>query len=287
MGVVAAGVGSLYSTGLIVVVVGVLIVGWSLLSRQFRKVTGPADDAYTLGYQIGYDRGYLEGHATARPTVVTIDGEAVEEPIEPVRPVAPSGWWSWRRPVVVISLGVMAAVMVTGVVIAVAATPPSHVSPKAKAKTVTPALRVPSTVRAPSVQHQSTTKIHLPRATPAATIGGLPRATIPVATLVRPAVRGPATPSSHGAIVPVPIGAPTALFHVAVPAVPAAPPAVAAVPLTAAQQTALDAANAAALTAANAAAAAEATRVAAAAAAAATKAQAAHDAYCVANPTAC
>lgn len=66
--------GAMYSTGLVLIVLGVLVVVWFMLTRQFRAVTQPAKDAYELGFQIGFDRGYLEGRATSRPVVVPMVG---------------------------------------------------------------------------------------------------------------------------------------------------------------------------------------------------------------------
>ena len=58
----------------LLLVFGVYILGWSGLAMVFHRVTKPADDAYSLGFQIGYDRGYLEGRASARPVVVPMAG---------------------------------------------------------------------------------------------------------------------------------------------------------------------------------------------------------------------
>ena len=55
---------------LVLMVIGTMVISGGMLTKIFRGVTRPADDAYELGYQIGYDKGFLEGHRAARPVVV-------------------------------------------------------------------------------------------------------------------------------------------------------------------------------------------------------------------------
>lgn len=61
---------SIYGIALVLLVIGAMAVSGGLVTRVFRGITRPAEDAYELGYQIGYDKGFLEGHRSARPVVV-------------------------------------------------------------------------------------------------------------------------------------------------------------------------------------------------------------------------
>lgn len=60
----------IYGIALVLMVIGAMVISGGLLTRVFRGVTRPTEDAYELGYQIGYDKGFLEGHRSARPVVV-------------------------------------------------------------------------------------------------------------------------------------------------------------------------------------------------------------------------
>jgi len=64
------GIEHLYEVGIVLILVGAMVISGGLMTKVFRGVTRPADDAYELGYQIGYDKGFLEGHRSARPVVV-------------------------------------------------------------------------------------------------------------------------------------------------------------------------------------------------------------------------
>jgi len=59
-----------YGIALVLMVIGAMGISGGLMTKVFRGVTQPAEDAYELGYQIGYDKGFLEGHRSARPVVV-------------------------------------------------------------------------------------------------------------------------------------------------------------------------------------------------------------------------
>ena len=57
-------------TATVLLIVGVMILGWSGLAQVFHGVTKPADDAYKVGYEMGFSKGFIEGHKSARPVVV-------------------------------------------------------------------------------------------------------------------------------------------------------------------------------------------------------------------------
>jgi hypothetical protein len=295
-----------------------------LLTRVFGSSHGSQDDAFRRGRSMGYDAGYLEGHRSARPVVVPLrlvgsDPEvAVSDPVpaeESEAPLPPAPLWrretqdgpdrwgrgtSWARarrtPLLVGALGL--AVICIALANMIVYTPTStEAAPLA-----------PGTVFHRDVPRTGTTPALVGKAAqgkaPVAAISGLspvvPAAAGGVAAVTvgdpavtvgaQPTPNSPPGTSAPAPTIYLPVGSPLTPPAVVVPVV-AAP----AAPLTAAQQTAADAAAAAALTKANAkaaadltaanaaAAAAETARV-AAAAAEATRLQAAADAYAVAHP---
>lgn len=302
-----------------------------LLTRVFGSSHGSQDDAFRRGRSMGFDAGYLEGHRTARPVVVPLRlvGRAVAEPVDDIEhvdevqtplPAAPlwrrqphdrvdrwgqgTSWVRSRRtPLLVGALGLA----VIGVALAdmIVYTPTSTEAASPEPGTVFHR-EVPSTGTTPALAGKTAQNKG-----PGAAIAGLSPvvpagAGVAAVQVGAPAVQvgAPAvtvgTPSSPGSRPGTSGPAPTIFLPAG--GSPLKPPAVVvpvvsapAVPLTAAQQTAADAAAAAALTksnakaaadltAANAAAAAAETARVAAAAAEATRLQAAADAWAVAHP---
>jgi hypothetical protein len=289
---------------------GLLTLVTCVLTKVFGSSHGSQDDAFARGRSMGYDAGFLEGHRTARPVVVplhAIDRGVDDQPAQfnvvartdrsdtkplwgrdtrdnaRVRVVA---WVEARRTPLLagaLCLALVGAVFVGALVrqpvpeVALQVPVGALINRAAPLSGTTPALvGVPSPAGPGAVVAGSAPGSRAVTGTaPAA--GGSAQAAVPAAL---PAGAGPGLQPQAA---PGPVYLPAVASPVSAPvAVPAA--AVPAVPLTAAQQTAADAAAAAALTAKNAKAAADLTAANAAAAAAATARDAAAAAEAVKHP---
>jgi hypothetical protein len=289
---------------------GFLTLVTCVLTRVFGSSHGTQDDAFTRGRSMGYDAGFLEGHRTARPVVVPL--HAVERGIEdeqvPFKVIGHPGergagpswgrtrdsakvrlvaWVGHRRTPLLagaLCLALVAAVFAGALVRRPVPAAVSQVPVSALINRDTPLSgTTPALVGTPATAP----------AKGAVVAGAAPGAQVVAGA---PSVAGHSPVGLAPSALPVGTGralgaaAPGTVYLPAVASRPVAAPAAVpvastpAVPLTAAQQTAADAAAAAALTAANAKAAADLTAANAKAAAAATAKTAADAAWAVAHP---
>jgi hypothetical protein len=289
---------------------GLLTLISCVLTRVFGSSHGSQDDAFRRGREMGYDAGFLEGHRTARPVVVplhaidsrAIDSQAIDSDVDDeedqsraVRHIggfktsetrepfwrrnarhdvkARVGAWVGARRIPLLA-GALCIALV-GVVFTSAA-----LRKPLPAGTLNLA-HGPLFYRVAPALGATPTVVGKPAAPPArvAAVAGASQAAPAAGAVAAPV----AAPGAVALAVPADSYLPAVASGVAAPR-PAPVAAAPAVPLTAAQQTAADAAAAAALTAANAKAAADLTAANAAAAAEATRRQAAADAWAVAHP---
>jgi hypothetical protein len=279
---------------------GLLTLVSCVLTRVFGSSHGSQDDAFRRGRDMGYDAGFLEGHRTARPVVVPLHAVAQDVDDEEDQSIAVvhigglntsqgrdpfwgrnakhdvkarvAAWVGARR--IPLLAGALCLALV-GVVFTGAA-----LRKPVPAETLNLA-HGPLFYRVAPALGATPAVVSKPATSPAHV------AALTGASQVAPAAGSVAVPAAAPGVVAVAVPAssylPAAAGGVAAPR-PAPVAAAPAVPLTAAQQTAADAAAAAALTAANAKAAADLTAANALAAAEATKRQAAADAWAVAHP---
>ena len=289
---------------------GFLTLVTCVLTRVFGSSHGSQDDAFTRGRSMGYDAGFLEGHRTARPVVVPLHavergtedrqvlstvigshvGESSTSPVWGRKPhdsarIGIVAWAGQRRTPLLagaLCLALVGAVFAGALVRRPAPDAVSQVPVSALINRDTPLSgTTPARVgtRTPSRLPGAVVPGAVPAAQVVAGRSSVAGSTVALAPAALPAGTGLALGASAPATTYLPAAAGPAAAPAAVPA--ATPPAV---PLTAAEQTAADAAAAAALTAANAKAAADLTAANAAAAAAATAKAAADAAWAVAHP---